>query len=423
MTQYLKAKKGEITQIMQQVADVENMDIMRLQNLISAGQIVIPANPNHLRLKPCGIGKNLKIKVNANIGTSPEDFEIEKELTKLEVCEKYGADAVMDLSIGGSPNSPCKGGDLDAFRRLILEKTSLPVGTVPIYQAFAESGGYIDFKIETFLNVLKKQAEDGVDFVTIHAGITQAMIPLIEKRLTGVASRGGSFLVKWMKHHNQENPLLIHFDKILDVLLAYDVTISLGDGLRPGSLHDAGDEAQMEELKKLGELVVKSRKKGVQAMVEGPGHVPFDQIPEQIRIAKEVCHGAPFYVLGPLVTDIAAGHDHIAGAIGGTLAAQCGADFLCYLTPAEHLRLPNLEDVKEGIIASKITAHAADIARGIPAVQNRDNEMSKARKTLNWAKQNELCLDPDKFKKYRGETNNKSDACSMCGDWCAMKDL
>ncbi len=423
MTQSLKAKEGKITQEIKTVAEAEQFDVQKLKELIADGKVVIPANPNHKNLKPCGIGKDLKIKINANIGTSPEDFEIEKELQKLEVCEKYGADAIMDLSIGGAPSSPCKGGDLDKFRQLILEKTSLPVGTVPIYQAFAESGGYIDFNIDTFLKVLQKHAEDGVDFVTIHSGITQASISLIEKRVTGVASRGGSFLVKWMKHHNQENPLLVHFDKILDVLLEYDVTISLGDGLRPGSLHDAGDEAQMAELKKLGELVLVSREKGVQAMVEGPGHVPFDQIPEQIRIAKEVCHGAPFYVLGPLVTDIAAGYDHIAGAIGGTLAAQCGADFLCYLTPAEHLRLPTLEDVREGIIASKIAAHAADIARKIPKVRERDDEMSRARKALDWSKQHSLCLDPEKFKKYRGEAKNKSDACSMCGDWCAMKDL
>lgn len=423
MTQYLKAKQRQITQEMQVVAEAEKIDIARLQSLISAGHVVIPANPNHINLKPVGIGKNLKIKINANIGTSPEDFEIEKELEKLEVCEKYGADAVMDLSIGGAPDSPCKGGDLDAFRRLIIEKTRLPVGTVPIYQAFAESGGYIDFNIETFLQVLKKHAEDGIDFVTIHSGLTQAAIPLLEKRVTGVASRGGSFLVKWMKHHNRENPLLEHFDEILEVLLEHDVTLSLGDGLRPGSLHDAGDEAQMHELKELGKLVLRCREKGVQAMVEGPGHVPFDQIPEQIRIAKELCHGAPFYVLGPLVTDIAAGYDHIAGAIGGTLAAQCGADFLCYLTPAEHLRLPTLEDVREGIIASKIAAHAADIARGIPTVRKRDDEMSKARKALDWTQQHELCLDPDKFRKYRGEAKNVSDACSMCGDWCAMKDL
>ena len=423
MTQYLKAKNRQITQEMQTVAETENIDISRLQSLISSGKVVIPANPNHVNLKPAGIGKNLKIKINANIGTSPEDFEIEKELEKLDVCEKYGADAVMDLSIGGSPNSPCKGGDLDKFRQLILEKTSLPVGTVPIYQAFAESGGYIDFNIDTFLNVLKKQAEDGVDFVTIHAGITQEVLPLIDNRITGVASRGGSFLVKWMKHHQKENPLLEHFDKILEILLEYDVTISLGDGLRPGSLHDAGDKAQISELKKLGELVLQCRTKGVQVMVEGPGHVAFDQIPEQIRLAKEVCHDAPFYVLGPLVTDIAAGYDHISGAIGATLAAQCGADFLCYLTPAEHLRLPTLEDVKEGIIASKIAAHAADIARKIPGARDRDDEMSRARKALDWSKQQELSIDPIKFTKYRGEAKNQSDACSMCGNWCAMKDL
>lgn len=422
MTQYLSAKKGEITQAMQVVAEEENIDIARLQRLIASGQAVIPANVNRKNLTPKGIGKNLKIKINANIGTSPEDFEIEKELEKLAICEKYGADAVMDLSIGGAPSSPCKGGDLDHFRRLILAKTSLPVGTVPIYQAFAESGGYIDFNIETYLKVLRKHAEDGVDFVTIHAGITQEIIPLIAKRVTGVVSRGGSFLVKWMKHHKRENPLWEHFDEILEILRAHDVTVSLGDGLRPGCLADAGDEAQIAELRELGKLVLRCRGKGVQAMVEGPGHVPLDQIPAQIKMAKEICHDAPFYVLGPLVTDISAGYDHIAGAIGGAVAGQCGADFLCYLTPAEHLRLPTLEDVREGIIASKIAAHSADIARKIPGERQRDDEMSKARKALDWSKQQSLCLDPKKFKKYRGEAKNLSEACSMCGDWCALKE-
>lgn len=423
MTQYQQAVQGKITTEMQQVALRENKKPEDVRQLIADGVVVIPANKNHQNLTPCGIGKDLTIKINANIGASPEDFDVAKEVQKLAICEKYGADAVMDLSIGGNPHSPCASGDLDHFRRLILEKTSLPVGTVAIYQAFAESGGYIDFSIEHYLKVLEKQARDGVDFITVHSGLTQEVLPHLEKRLTGVVSRGGSFITKWMKYHNRENPLYEHFDKILEICLEYDVTISLGDGLRPGSLYDAGDAAQINELQKLGTQVLRCREKGVQVIVEGPGHVPYDQIPEQMRLAKEICHNAPFYVLGPLVTDIAAGYDHIAGAIGGTLAAQHGADFLCYVTPAEHLRLPTLEDVREGIIASKIAAHAADIARGIPHSRDRDDKMSQARKALDWSSQHKYCLDPEKFTRYRGEAKNLSEACSMCGDWCALKEL
>lgn len=419
MTQMLAARAGEITSAMRRVAEKENVNPEIIRQGVAEGTIVIPANINHKSLDPAGFGKGLRTKVNANIGTSTSFPDIEKELAKLKVVLESGADAVMDLSTGG---------EIDRGRRRIIEESSIAVGTVPIYQAFLENrekrGSMIAMSAEDLFEVIERHCADGVDFITVHCGITLEVLERIknQSRITDIVSRGGSFLTGWMLHHGKENPLYEQYDRLLEICLQYDVTLSLGDGLRPGCLADATDRAQIQELIILGELVDRARIKGVQAMVEGPGHVPLDQIAANVQVQKTLCKGAPFYVLGPLVTDIAPGYDHITSAIGGTVAAAAGADFLCYVTPAEHLGLPTLEDVREGIMASRIAAHAADIVKGIPGALEWDKQMAKARKALDWDKQIALAIDPWKAAKFRQERNPEGhEACTMCGDFCAMK--
>jgi len=413
MTQLEKARNNKITKEMEFVARTENIDVNELKNKISQGKVVIPASILHKNLNPIGIGESLSIKVNANIGSSPDKAQLEYELEKLRVCIDAKADTVMDLSTGG---------DIDLIRRKIIKNSNIPVGTVPVYQAACKVNDVVELSENDFLEGIRNHIEDGVDFITIHAGLLKKSIPFIKKRLMGVVSRGGALTLKWMIYHKTENPLYTHFDKILEMAKKYDVTLSLGDGLRPGCLKDATDEAQLSELHILGELTKRAWAAGVQVMIEGPGHIPLNQIEENIRLEKEICHGAPFYVLGPLVTDIAPGYDHITSAIGGCLAAYYGADFLCYVTPSEHLGLPNIEDVKEGVIASRIAAHAADIARGLKGAINWDNNMSEARSNLDWKKMIELSINPDLAKKIRERcTDADEDVCSMCGRFCSVK--
>lgn len=419
MTQLLSAKAGVLTDAMERVAVKEQVSPQFVLEGVAAGTIVIPANKRHLTLDPVGIGKGVSTKINANIGTSTSFPDIEKELLKLRVVLEAGAQAVMDLSTGG---------EIDRGRRRIIEESTIPVGTVPIYQAFLENrerrGNMLSMTADDLFEVVERHCSDGADFITVHCGVTLEVLRSLKEqgRITDIVSRGGSFLTGWMLHHGKENPLYEQFDRLLDICLKYDVTLSLGDGLRPGCLADATDRAQIQELILLGELVDRARDRGVQAMVEGPGHVPLDQIPANIQIQKTICKGAPFYVLGPLVTDIAPGYDHITAAIGGTVAAAAGADFLCYVTPAEHLGLPTLEDVREGVMASRLAAHAADIVKGIPGALEWDIQMARARKSLDWEKQIELSLDPVKAARIRRERNpHGHEACTMCGDFCAMK--
>ncbi|MGD0152291.1 MAG: phosphomethylpyrimidine synthase ThiC [Thermacetogeniaceae bacterium] len=419
MTQLLAAKKGEITPEMSKVAEAERIDVETLRERIALGTVVIPANRNHKNLVPCGIGEGLQTKINANIGTSTEFPELDKNMEKLNACLEAKADAVMDLSTGG---------DLRAIRRAVLLNSPIPVGTVPIYQASVEAkvkrGSIIAMTPDDLFAVIEEHASDGVDFITIHCGVTRETIERLKRqgRLTDIVSRGGSFLTGWMLHHDQENPLYEQYDRLLEIALKYDVTLSLGDGLRPGCLADATDRAQVQELLILGELVQRAWEKGVQVMVEGPGHMPFDQIAVNVKLQKKLANGAPFYVLGPLVTDVAPGYDHITAAIGGTAAAAAGADFLCYVTPAEHLGLPDLQDVREGIIASRIAAHAADIVKNVPGARDWDNQMARARKALDWDQQIELAIDPVKARRYREQKNPGSqNTCTMCGEFCAMK--
>ncbi|MBI5148591.1 phosphomethylpyrimidine synthase ThiC, partial [Candidatus Pacearchaeota archaeon] len=354
MTQLEKALNDEITKEMRYVARQEEIDVNLLKQRVADGLIVIPANISHKNLKPIGIGYGLKTKVNANIGTSPIKSDLNAELKKLNVAIKAGADTVMDLSTSEN---------LDEIRKEIIASSQIPIGTVPIYQATIEIGGPENLTLEKYLEIFEKNAKDGVDFATVHAGVVKEVLPLLEKRLMPVVSRGGSFLIKWMQKHDKQNFLYEHFDKILDIAREYDVTLSLGDGLRPGCIEDATDKAQIYELRILGELTAKARRRGVQVMVEGPGHIPLNEIGDNIKLEKKICRNAPFYVLGPLPTDIAAGYDHIACAIGGALAGMHGADFLCYVTPKEHIGLPNEKDVREGVIVTKIAAHIADIAK------------------------------------------------------------
>jgi phosphomethylpyrimidine synthase len=421
MTQVTRAKKGEITAEMKQAADKESISAEFIRKQIAEGKVVIPANVNHRNLNAVAFGKGLKTKVNANFGTSEDYDQLENELEKLKAAVAAGADAVMDLSTGDK---------IEETREAILKKAEVPVGTVPIYQTAVEtvkSGrGIIEMEVEKLFEVIEKQVEEGVDFITIHCGLTLETLRHLaaEGRVTDIVSRGGSFLAAWMLHNNQENPLYEYYDRLLEICYKKDVTLSLGDALRPGSLADATDRAQIHELLVLGELVDRAREAEVQVMVEGPGHLPYDQIETNIRLQKELCKEAPFYVLGPLVTDIAAGYDHITAAIGGTAAAAAGADFLCYVTPAEHIGLPDIEDVKEGVIASKIAAHAADIAKGVKGAKEKDRKMAAARKKLDWERQIELALAPDKLRESRKEHNRvlkDEDACTMCGSFCAMK--
>ncbi len=377
--------------------------------------VVVCRNPRHKGCKPVKIGRGQSTKVNANIGTSQGFNSLDKELKKLDVCVKAKADAVMDLSTAG---------DLDRIRAAIIKNSPLIVGTVPIYQAMVEAGSVKDLTAEHIFEAVEKHASGGVDFVTVHCGVNRRISEIVKKkkRVTGIVSRGGAFLFAWMQYHKKENPLFEQYDRLLYILKKYNVVLSLGDGLRPGSIHDSGDAAQIGELKVLGSLAERARQKGVQVIIEGPGHVPINQIVEQMKMEKKICGGAPFYVLGPLPTDIAAGYDHITSAIGGALAAAAGADFLCYVTPAEHLGLPTVEDVREGIIVSRIAAHIGDIAKRVPGTADRDMEMSKARKELNWKKQMMLSIDPEKFRKMYASRSphNRKKVCTMCGKYCAM---
>jgi phosphomethylpyrimidine synthase len=413
MTQLEKAKFNDVSKEMEEVAKEENINVKDLMKKIAEGKIVIPASTLHQNLKPMGIGEGLKTKINANLGSSPNRIDINEELNKLNIAVKYGADTVMDLSTGGN---------IDEIRAAIIKNSTVPIGTVPIYQAAIEQDTIVDLTESDLIKGIKKHVMDGVDFITVHSGITKDVIKLSEKRLAGVVSRGGSFLIKWMKHNNKENPLYESFDKILFWAKKYDVTLSLGDGLRPGCLKDATDKAQLHELKKLGELQKQAFQENVQSMIEGPGHVPLDQIEHNIKLQKEMCNNAPFYVLGPLVTDIAPGYDHITSAIGGTLAAMHGADFLCYVTPSEHLGLPTIEEVKEGVVTCKIAAHAADIAKGIKGARDWDDKMSEARANLDWKKMMELAIDTEKAEAIRKRCQpDDPEVCSMCGKFCSVK--
>ena len=387
MTQREAALAGQITPAMAQAAQAEGLAPEVIRAGLAQGTLVVPANPEHQGLKPVAIGKGVRVKINANIGTSPHDINLEKEQAKLNAALEYGAHAVMDLSTGG---------DLDAIRRLLLAQCPAPFGTVPIYQLMTEVQSLEEVKADDLLEMVRHHARQGVDFVTVHCGITRAALPLLKKRVTGVVSRGGAFLTAWMRRFGRENPLYEKYDQLLEIAREYDVTLSLGDGLRPGCLADATDKAQLHELKVLGELTQRAWAQGVQVMVEGPGHLPLHHIKKNVRLQQKYCHGAPFYVLGPLVTDVASGYDHIAGAIGGALAASLGASFLCYVTPAEHLKLPEVEDVIDGVVASRIAAHAADLALGFPGAADWDLAMSKARRALDWDTQLKLSINPSK---------------------------
>jgi phosphomethylpyrimidine synthase len=417
MTQLELARKGIVSPRMKHVAEKEGLETDVIMQGLAEGEIIIPANVNHTNLIPCGIGKGLRTKVNANIGTSSDFCDLNTELRKLQTAIDFGADTVMDLSTGG---------DISAIRRAILSASTVPVGTVPIYQAGIEAienrGAIVNMSVDDIFTVIREHAKDGVDFMTVHCGVTRASVARLKKqgRITDVVSRGGAFLIGWMLHNDAENPLYQFYDRLLGLALEYDFALSLGDGLRPGCLADATDRAQIEELIILGELVEHSREIGVQAMVEGPGHLPLDQIATNVQLEKSLCRGAPFYVLGPLVTDIGAGYDHITAAIGGAIAAAAGADFLCYVTPTEHLSLPNVEDVKEGVIASRIAAHAADIVKGKKGAKEWNEQMSRARRSLDWETQAKLSLDPELSQQIHSKIPAEGATCSMCGKYCAM---
>ncbi len=414
------AKEGKITKDMKICATQEGITPEELREKIARGEVVLCKNKSALVTKPCAIGKGLRTKVNVNIGTSKDRPNLEEELKKLEVALKYGADTIMDLSTGG---------DLTEIRQAIRERCPVPLGTVPIYQAGVEAvekhhKSIVEMSVSEIFKVIEKQAEEGVDFMTVHCGVTREVIERLKnkERVLGIVSRGGSFILEWMIYNNKENPLYEYFDELLEIAHEYDVTLSLGDGIRPGCIADATDAPQIQELIILGELTLRAWEKGVQVMIEGPGHVPLDQIEANVKLQKRLCHGAPFYVLGPLPTDIAPGYDHIAAAIGGAISASAGADFLCFLTPAEHLRLPTVDDVKEGVIAARIAAHVADLVKGVKGAWEWDLEMAKARAALDWKKQIELAIDPEKAKAYRKQGGaSKSKACTMCGEYCAIK--
>ena len=418
-TQMRYARRGEITDAMRVVAEREALPPEIVRDEVALGRLVIPANLRHLvgALVPMGIGKVAKVKVNANIGTSAVTSSIDEEVEKLTLAVKYGADTVMDLSTGR---------DIDLVREAILAHSTVPIGTVPIYQAVLRGKSAEDLTITDFLEIIEHQARQGVDYMTLHAGLLLEHLPLIYGRITGIVSRGGSLHAVWMMKHRKQNPLYEHFDDVLDILRQYDVTISLGDSLRPGSLHDASDRAQFAELDTLGELTRRAWEREVQVMVEGPGHIPMDQIQMNVERMKRVCHEAPFYTLGPLVTDIAAGYDHISSAIGAAMIGWHGADMLCYVTPKEHLGLPNANDVREGVIAYKIAAHAADVARGRPGARARDDALSRARYAFDWNEQFRLSLDPDRAREYHdeslpGEYFKSAEFCAMCGPkFCSM---
>jgi len=416
-TQYQAACAGRITPEMARVAEREGQSPEFIRAEVGAGRLVIPANRNHLppggRLDPIGIGRAVTTKINANIGASPVRSTPQEELAKMEWAVRYGADTVMDLSTGG---------DLDEIREHLIAHATVPIGTVPIYEMIV-GRSIEDLTHRDILRCIEKQARQGVDFVTIHAGVLRRHLPLVANRVAGMVSRGGTLLARWMTYHNRENPMYELFDEISAILREYDVTYSLGDGMRPGCLADASDEAQFAELRTLAELVERAQEAGVQVMVEGPGHVPFDQIEHNMRLQAELCHGAPFYVLGPIVTDVAPGYDHITSAIGATAAAYHGASFLCYVTPKEHLGLPRLEDVRAGVIAYKIAAHAADVARGLPGARGWDDEISRARAALDWKRHFALAMDPQTARDlHEADTPGDTDFCAMCGRaWCAAR--
>ncbi len=418
MTRIELARKGIITEEVKKAAVSEGIAPEILAADIAEGVSVIARNINH-DIAPVAIGRGLKTKINANIGTSKDMMSIDDELQKLDVLIQYGADAVMDLSTGG----PIKD-----IRKLLLRKSSIPVGTVPIYEAVVNAvetkGSIARMSVDNLFTAIEEHAEQGVDFVTVHCGLTRKTIEALrnEGRILDIVSRGGAFLLEWMIYNDRENPLYEDYDRLLEIARKYDLTLSLGDAARPGCLADATDATQLDELLTLGQLRDRAVQAGVQVIIEGPGHVPLNQVELNVKIQKEICKGAPFYVLGPIVTDIAMGYDHIAAAIGGAVAGAAGADFLCYVTPAEHTRLPNLEDVKEGVIASKIAAHAADIAKGVKGAMSLDIEMAKRRKALDWNGQIGLSFNPEKIRQWRAEVPpHETEVCSMCGEFCAIK--
>ena len=419
VTQMYRARQGEITDQMRFVAQREKLAPEVIRDEVARGRLVIPANVRHLagRLEPMAIGAVASVKINANIGNSAVTSSIPEEVEKLNLAVRYGADTVMDLSTGQ---------DIDATREAIIAASTVPIGTVPIYQAVLQVEEVSDLTAQQLLDGIEHQAQQGVDYMTIHAGILFEHLPLVYGRVTGIVSRGGSLLAEWMMVHRTQNPLFERYDDILEILRAYDVTISLGDSLRPGSLHDASDKAQFAELETLGALTLRAWERDVQVMVEGPGHIPMHQIEMNVRKQKQICHEAPFYTLGPLVTDIAPGYDHITSAIGAAMIGWYGADMLCYVTPKEHLGLPNAEDVRQGVIAYKIAAHAADVARGRPGARDRDDALSRARYAFDWNEQFRLSLDPERAREYHDETLpaeyfKSAEFCAMCGPkFCSM---
>ena len=418
MTRIEMAKKGIVTDEVRLVAAAEGISPEQLSEDIAAGVSVIPINRNH-KITPIGIGRMMRTKINANIGTSRDKISIESEMEKLDVLVKYGADAVMDLSTGG----PIK-----ELRSMMLKKSPIAVGTVPIYQAAVmaaeQKGAIAKMTADDLFAVIEAHAAEGVDFVTVHSGLTMRAVERLrsEGRILDIVSRGGSFLLEWMIYNEKDNPLYEQYDRLLDIALKYDMTLSLGDGMRPGCLADATDRTQLEELLTLGELRDRSVEANVQVIIEGPGHVPLNQVELNVRLEKEICKGAPFYVLGPLVTDIGMGYDHVSAAIGGAVAGAAGADFLCYVTPAEHIRLPSIDDVKEGVIVSKLAAHAADIAKGIKGSMDADIKMARCRKALDWNGQIAMSLNPDKVREWRAEVPpTETEVCSMCGEFCAIR--
>ena len=417
-TQMDAARRGIVTPQMEAVAKEENMSVDQIREYVAEGKVVIPANKNHKVLVPHGIGRMLKTKINVNLGTSRDCLDLDVEMAKVKSAVEMGAEAIMDLSSFG---------DTKVFRKKLIEECPAVLGTVPIYDAVVYyNKALVDITAEEWIDVVRMHAQEGVDFMTIHCGINKntAQRFLKNKRLTNIVSRGGSLIFAWMMATGNENPFYEFYDEIRDICEKYDVTLSLGDACRPGSIADASDISQIEELISLGELTKRAWDRNVQVMIEGPGHMPLDQIAANMKIQQTICKDAPFYVLGPIVTDVAPGYDHITSAIGGAIAASCGAAFLCYVTPAEHLRLPTLEDMKEGIVASKIAAHAADIAKGVKGAAEWDHKMSTARKNLDWEEMFKLALDPEKARRYRAESAPEhEDTCTMCGKMCAVRNM
>lgn len=417
-TQMDAARKGIITEQMKIVAEKEKMDVNRLVSLMAEGKVIIPANKNHKSLDPEGVGEGLRTKINVNLGISKDCSNIDVELDKVKKSLELKAEAIMDLSCFGKTKE---------FRRKLIDMSPAMIGTVPMYDAVGFYDKDLkDITVDEFFKVVETHAKDGVDFVTIHAGLNKHTASMVAKneRLMGIVSRGGSLLYAWMSLNDAENPFYEHYDRLLDICVEYDLTLSLGDGCRPGGLKDSTDACQVEELIVLGELTKKAWERNVQVMIEGPGHMALNEITGNMMLEKRLCHGAPFYVLGPLVTDVAPGYDHITSAIGGAIAAANGADFLCYVTPAEHLRLPDLDDMKEGIIATRIAAHAADIAKNIPGARDWDNNMSQARRDLDWEKMINLSIDPEKARRYRESSKPEhEDSCTMCGKMCAVRNM